>query len=637
MKLLQPVQIGNLELKNRIVMVAMGPELGNFDDKTVEYYVRRAEGGAAMLLTNVIATEEIEGHSPSSVLNEDSFTGYKKLVDRAHDYGCKVCIQIMPGSGLGLMAPGRQKPDCVSALPLYPGSEMTYEALTIEEIKFIQGEVMKTVALAKKAGADAVEVHAYGGYLTDKFMTPRWNKRTDEYGGCFENRMRFLNEIIDGIKAEVGNDFPMIVKFTPCHYLPQEAGYRSIEEGIEIAKMLEQKGVHALHIDVGCHDNWYLAMPPVYQQEAVLQLSASRKIKEVTSLPIISNGRLSDTDKAETTLENGYIDIVGVGRGFLADPDFPNKIMEHKNDEIRSCIYCNEGCIKSVCEGAHIRCAVNPMAGFETLKVLNKAEEKKKVLILGAGPGGCQAAIAAAEAGHDVEVWEKQDHVGGNFHNACLPPFKRDGNKILSYYAVMMKKLEIRIKYCVEATKELVDGYAPELIIYAAGALPVRPKSIPGIHMGHVVTATDVLQNKVPVGKEVTIIGAGLVGCETAVVLAEKGKKVTLVEMADHVLPEPVFIQNAMMLNQLLNHTNITAKTSTKLMEIKENHVLVQCSEQEEDIACDTVVLAMGFVPNTDLYEALKEDYTIVNIGDSVKVRKVLDAVSEAYDAVLNI
>ena len=382
MKLLQPVQIGNLELKNRIVMVAMGPELGNFDDKTVEYYVRRAEGGAAMLLTNVIATEEIEGHSPSSVLNEDSFTGYKKLVDRAHDYGCKVCIQIMPGSGLGLMAPGRQKPACVSALPLYPGSEMTYEALTIEEIKFIQGEVMKTVALAKKAGADAVELHAYGGYLTDKFMTPRWNKRTDEYGGCFENRMRFLNEIIDGIKAEVGNDFPMIVKFTPCHYLPQEAGYRSIEEGIEIAKMLEQKGVHALHIDVGCHDNWYLAMPPVYQQEAVLQLSASRKIKEVTSLPIISNGRLSDTDKAETALENGYIDIVGVGRGFLADPDFPNKIMEHKNDEIRSCIYCNEGCIKSVCEGAHIRCAVNPMAGFETLKVLNKAEEKKKVLIL---------------------------------------------------------------------------------------------------------------------------------------------------------------------------------------------------------------------------------------------------------------
>ncbi|HAB59114.1 MAG TPA: hypothetical protein DCE48_00080 [Lachnospiraceae bacterium] len=637
MKLLQPVQIGNLELKNRIVMVAMGPELGNFDDKTVEYYVRRAEGGAAMLLTNVIATEEIEGHSPSSVLNEDSFAGYKKLVDRAHAYGCKVCIQIMPGSGLGLMAPGRQKPACVSALPLYPGSEMTYEALTIEEIKFIQGEVVKTVALAKKAGADAVEVHAYGGYLTDKFMTPRWNTRTDEYGGCFENRMRFLNEMIDGIKEAVGNDFPMIVKFTPCHYLPQEAGYRTIEEGIEIARMLEQKGVNALHIDVGCHDNWYLAMPPSYQQEAVLQLSASRKIKEVTSLPIISNGRLSDTDKAETALENGYIDIVGVGRGLLADPDFPNKIMEHKNDEIRSCIYCNEGCIKSVCEGAHIRCAVNPMAGFETHKVLNKAEEKKKVLIIGAGPGGCQAAIAAAEAGHDVEVWEKLDHVGGNFHNACLPPFKRDGNKILSYYAVMMKKLEIRIKYCVEATKELVDGYEPDIIIYAAGALPVRPKSIPGIHMGHVVTATDVLQNKVPVGKEVTIIGAGLVGCETAVVLAEKGKKVTLVEMADHVLPEPVFIQNAMMLNQLLNHTNITAKTSTKLMEIKENQVLVQGSGREEGIACDTVVLAMGFVPNTDLYEALKEDYTIVNVGDSVKVRKVLDAVSEAYDAVLNI
>ena len=201
----------------------------------------------------------------------------------------------------------------------------------------------------------------------------------------------------------------------------------------------------------------------------------------------------------------------------------------------------------------------------------------------------------------------------------------------------MMKKLEICIKYCVEATKELVAGYAPDLIIYAAGALPVRPKSIPGIHMAHVVAATDVLQNKVPVGKEVTIIGAGLVGCETAVVLAEKGKKVTLVEMADHVLPEPVFIQNAMMLNQLLDHINIKTKTSSKLMEIKEDHVLVQSNGQEEELSCDTVVLAMGFVPNTDLYEVLKDKYTVVNIGDSVKVRKVLDAVSEAYDAILNI
>ncbi|WP_426349026.1 NAD(P)/FAD-dependent oxidoreductase [Alloiococcus sp. CFN-8] len=637
MKVLESIKIGKLELKNRFVMVAMGPELGDFDSRAVDYYLARAKGGASMIMTTVIATEAIDGHSPASTLTEESYIGFKNMVDRAHEYGCKVCIQIMPGIGLGGKAEGREKPASASAIPLYPGSEYTFDELTKEEIKFIQGEVLRTVKLAEKAGADAVEVHAYGGYLTDKFMTKKWNIRTDEYGGSFENRMRFLNEIIDNIKNDLGDDFPIIVKYTPQHFLPVEAGYRGIDEGIEIAKMLEKKGVHALHVDAGCHDNWYMAMPPIYQQEMVPQMLSSRIIKEVTTLPVISNGHLGDIGKAETAIKNNWIDIAGVGREFLADPDFPNKVIANKTNEIRNCIYCNEGCIARVCEGKSINCAVNPTTGYEGIKDIKATEAPKRVLVIGAGPGGCQAAIAATQAGHDVEIWEKNEYLGGNFYNACMPPFKRDGEKVLNYYRTMIETLNIRIKYCMEATEEKILNYNADKVIYAAGANPIKPGSIQGINNSNVTTAVDVLQNKALLGDEVAIIGGGLVGCETAIMLANRGKKVTIVEMASKILPEPIFIQNLMMLNQMLKHPNITTKPSCKLLSINDGFINVEVDGNNEDIKCDNVVLAMGFSPNDSIFNSLKDKIDIVNVGDSIRARKVLNAVHEAYDAVLSI
>ena len=637
MKVLEPIKIGNLELKNRFVMVAMGPELGNFDSRTQNYYIARAKGGASMIMTTVIATEAIDGHSPASTLTEESYNDFKEMVDKAHEYGCKICLQIMPGIGLGGKSENRTRPASASAVPLYPGSEITFDELTKEEIKFIQGEVSRTLKLAKKAGVDAVEIHAYGGYLTDKFMTKRWNIRTDEYGGSFENRMRFLNEIIDNTKRDLGDDFPIIVKFTPQHFLPVEAGYRGIDEGIEISKMLEKKGIHALHIDAGCHDNWYMAMPPIYQQEMVPQMISSMKIKEVTSLPIISNGRLGDIGKAEVAINNDWIDIAGIGREFLADPDFPNKVIENRTNEIRNCIYCNEGCISNVCEGKSISCAINPTTGYEGIKENKFTENPKRVLVIGAGPGGCQAAISATQAGHDVEIWEKNDYLGGNFYNACMPPFKRDGIKVLKYYRTMIESLNIRIKYCKEATEEEILKYNADKVIYAVGATPIKPTSIKGINKSNVTTAVDVLQNKALLGEEIVIIGGGLVGCETAIMLANKGKKVTIVEMASKILPEPIFIQNLMMLNQMLQNPNIVTKPSCKLVSINDGFINVDNNGNNEDIKCDNVVLAMGFTPNDGIYNSLKDKIDIINIGDSIKARKVLNAVHEAYDAVLNL
>ncbi|WP_148629785.1 NAD(P)/FAD-dependent oxidoreductase [Bacillus sp. E214] len=637
MLVLEPIKVGNLELKNRFVMVPMGAELGNFDSRTVDYYVTRAKGGASMVMTTVIATEAIDGHTPASTLTEESFAGFKELVDRAHEFDCKICLQVVPGIGLGGIGEGRLKPASASALPLYPGANITFEELTIDEIKFIQGEISRTVKLAKRAGADAIEIHAYGGYLTDKFMTKRWNIRQDEYGGSFENRMRFLTEIIDVIKEDLGSDFPLLVKFTPDHFLPVEEGYRGIEEGIEIAKLLESKGVHALHVDAGCHDNWYIAMPPIYQQDMVPQMISSAKIKAVTSLPVLSNGRLGDIEKAEAALRNGWIDIAGVGREFLADPNFPKKVMENRTDEIRHCIYCNEGCIATVAAGKSINCAVNPLTGYEGLKELKAADESKRVLVIGAGPGGCQAAITAAEAGHDVEIWEKKAYLGGNFHNACMPPFKRDGMKILDYYRTKLDRLNISIRYCKEATEEAILSYKADLVVHATGGNPIMPSAIKGLNKSHVYTATDVLQNQALLGKKISVIGGGLVGCETAVVLANKGMQITIIEMAEKMLPEPLFIQNAMMLNQLLQHPNITFKTSAKVTEVLDQAVEIEVNGNKEWNDCDSVVVAAGFSPNNHLYHSLKNKTNIVNVGDSVKVRKVLDAVHEAYDAVLNL
>lgn len=637
MKALEPIKIGNLELKNRYVMVAMGPELGDFDPRTIAYYTRRAEGGASMIMVNTMATREFDGPSPSALLNEASYEGFKALVDACHQYDCKVCIQIMPGVGLMIKAPHRDKPSSASALPIYPGSDILFHELAKEEIRFIHSEVARSLRLAKKAGVDAVEIHAYGGYLTDKFMTKRWNTRTDEYGGNLENRMRFLTEIIENTQKDLGKDFPLIVKFTPTHNLPEEYGYRGLKEGLEIAQILEEKGVHALHVDVGCHDNWYMAMPPIYQQEMVPQMEASRRVKEVTRLPVLSNGRLGDIGKAETALKKGWIDLAGIGRGFLADPDFPNKVMTNRSEEICYCIYCNEGCINSVSQGKPIDCAVNPLAGFEGVKTLKKTEHPKRILVIGGGPGGCQAAIAAAQAGHDVELWEKEERLGGNFYTACLPPFKRDGNKVLSYYSTLLSRQGVRVKTSKEATAENVLAYKADKIIYAAGAIPLIPRSIKGIEKPHVFTATDVLQNKALLAQEILIVGAGLVGCETAITLAEKGKKITLIEMMDKKLPEPVFIQNFMMLSALLQHPNITIRCSTRLLEVKENSVLVQQAGSEEEIRCDNVILAMGFSPRISLYEELKDKVDLVNIGDSQAPRKVLNATREAFDAVMNL
>lgn len=634
MKLTQPVSIGNLKLKNRMVMAPMGVDLGNYDERTRAYFLARAKGGVGMIFCNTLATPEIEGMCPSSLLDADSFQDFKNMTEKAHSYDCKVCVQIHPGNGrITTPPPGRKKPIGASAVP-WMDPRVICEEITRDEIGIIENGFRRTAQYAKKAGADAIEIHAYGGYLTDQFLTKRWNIRTDEYGGDLTGRMRFLTDLIRIVKTDLGEDFPLIVKYTPCHYLPEEEGYRGMEEGLEIARRLEALGVHALHVDAGCHDNWYMAMPPVYQQEQVKQLRSARTVRKVVGIPVISHGRLGNISKAEYALNHGDLDIVAIGRGLLADPELPNKLADHETEKIRPCISCNEGCIARVCVGQSVQCAVNPCAGLEGIHDLKPALNPKRVLVVGAGPAGCTAAITAAQAGHKVELWEKRERIGGNVLAASRPNFKADMANLLSYYQNELTRLQVPVKFCMEADKEAVDAFKPDAVIWAAGSRPIVPGSIEGIHGDNVCTAIDALLNNALLGENIAVIGGGLVGLETAVDLTQKGKKVTVVEMAPKLLPEPVFMQNMMMIMDLMQKYQVPSQVSTKLLKIEPDRIVVQKESGEEKIPCDTVVLAMGFRPDDSVYEEIARDYKTIKAGDCVSARKVFNAVHEAYDAV---
>lgn len=637
MLLTKPGSIGKLELKNRIIMAPMGPHFGDINHKAVEYFVRRAQGGAAMLMVNMTVTDYFEDTSASLVLTEKNFSEFEEICDRAHAYGCKVCVQLMPGCGR-MAGPAKMYPVPISASEcgwLYAPQVKCHE-LTAEEIGRLISETERTVRLAAAAGADAYEMHAYGGYLNDQFLTAAWNTRTDKYGGDVKGRATFLLEQIAAVRKCAGDKAPVIVKFCPDHCVPYP-GFRQLEEGIELAKYLQENGVDALHVDAGCYEKWQLAMPAVFYQEAVRQLKSAKAVKASVSIPVLTHGRLSNYEKAEAALKYDVCDFAVIGRGLLADPDMPNKIADGCPDDIRPCISCNEGCIGNVCKGMHLACAINPFTGYEDERSLDKAERAKKVLVVGGGPGGCAAALMAKQAGHDVELWEKTGTVGGKTLAASAPFMKADMIRLPQYYHTQIVKAGIPIRYFKEADESSVKEFAPDVLIWAAGGSVVRPKSIPGIDRKNVYSAEAALRNLVPLGEKIAIIGGGQVGIEAALHFDRMGHKVTVIEMADKIMPEPPFVQNESILREMMAGSNGTYLAGTKLVEIGERGITVENTEGKHELECDTVLLAMGWAPDAAAGEKFSDICRVITVGDSNKCRNILNSVNEAYEAVKSI
>lgn len=633
-KLASPAYLGKTKLKNRIILAPMGPHFDDINRETVEYFVRRAEGGASMVMINLVVTEYFESPAGTFSLREENCAYFREICERCHTYDCKVAVQLMPGVGrISTAAKMYPVPISASECEWLHAPGVKCHELTPEEIGIILDGFEKSMKLAYSAGADVCEIHAYGGYLNDQFLTAAWNTRTDEYGGDLKGRTRFLRDQIDIVRKVAGKEYPLIVKFCPDHgvYLP---GMRALPEGLELAKYLAGLDIDALHIDVGCFEKWQLAMPPMFYQEAVRQLEAAKAVKQVVSLPVITHGRLANVGKAEQALQEEICDFVAIGRGLLADPDLPNKVAEGRPEDIRPCMSCNEGCIGREMKGGHLACAVNPFAGFECERSLSKAENPKRILVVGGGPAGCTAALLAKQAGHDVELWEKGPRIGGKVIAAAAPYMKADMISLADYYHTQLLKEGIPVKLFQEADREKIKDYAPEALIWAAGGTLTCPKSIPGLDGPNVYSCEDALKNLVPLGKRVVIVGGGQVGVEAAVQFDHTGHDVTVIEMADKIMAVPSFIMNDTMLRDLMAAGNGTYLTSTKLIEVNEKGIVAEDAEGRKEIPCDTVLLAMGWMPDASAGKSYEDICPVFTIGDSNQCRNIMSATTEAYEAV---
>ncbi|NML42828.1 FAD-dependent oxidoreductase [Ramlibacter sp. G-1-2-2] len=641
MKLLEPGYIGKVRLKNRVVMSAMGPGAlvqldGSLSQRGIDYYVARAKGGVGLITTgSTRVTREFE-RVPTSPIQSTLMVDHKnytrwvhELAAGVHDYGAKLAVQLTAGLGraLGKADLAKVRPIGPSPLPcLLDPKTLTHE-LTLGEIERILDAFEAAAEVLKLAQVDIVELNCHNGYLVDQFMTPLWNQRKDDYGGDLDNRLRFLVQIVGRLKKGLGREFPVAVKYALTHYHP---GGREPEEGVEIARKLEAAGVDALTIDAGCRETFYWTLPSEFQPEAI-NLELAALVKQAVKIPVVTVGKMGNPRLAEQALREGKADFIAMGRGLLADPDWVNKVKGGRTEDIIPCVDCFEGCHRYIHEGKAITCAVNPATGNEREFALAPAAERKSVLVIGGGPGGMEAARVAALRGHRVQLWEKEGELGGNMRPGSGPEFKEIYRRLNDYLRHQLKKHGVEVALEQEATPERVKALGPDAVVVATGSTPVIP-GIAGADRANVVTANDLLTGQAQAGATVVIIGGGVVGCETALYLAQLGKKVSIVELQAAAGGDMYYI-NRMHMMRLLAEAEIEILTRSKVSEIAEAGVVFSDAQGERrTLPADTVVLAVGFRPTTGLLQRLEGTVDeLFPIGDCLGPRKVMEAMQEGY------
>ena len=647
-KLFEPGRIGKLLIKNRIAMAPMGiigliePD-GRISQRVIDYYVARAKGGVGLIITGLclpildIEFGPLKKQGFSFVPRIDSpdvIPMLRQLADSVHRYGAKIAIQLTAGFGrvlnphlLAIL--GMDTTVGASAVPNVWDQKVITRELTTGEVDAIVESFNTAAEILKAAGIDAIELHGHEGYLMDQFTTSLWNKRKDKYGGDLDNRLRFSLEIIKNIKRKAGSDFPVIYRYAINHYLE---GGRGVEESLEIARRLEKAGVDALHVDAGCYDDWYWPHPPIYQPPGCM-VDMAEAAKGAVKIPVITVGRLGYAELADGVLKAGKADFVALGRALLADPEWPLKVKEGRLEDICPCIGCHDGCLARIVTGASLSCTVNPATGNEKEYTITPSEKPRAVLVVGGGIAGMEAARVAALRGHRVTLYEKRDKLGGHLIEGSVPEFKRDVRLLNDYYVTRLRKLGVKIELEKAVTPELVHKMKPEVVIVATGSSSLVP-DIPGIKKEKVVTAIDVLLGKKKAGERVVVAGGGLVGCETAVYLAQKGKRVTIVEALEEIMPD-VFEANKQYLFKMLAENGVSVLTNTSLVRISDYGAVVENKYHrfEAELKADTIILALGLKPETDLLKALQGKVKeLYSVGDCEGPGKIIDAVWRAFD-----
>lgn len=637
-KLFEPISFGNVTVKNRLAVAPMGTihdHDGGVSPEQRAYLVERAKGGYGLIYpsAHTITTKYEHPHSSGNFLCTQSHADRLKLLaDEIHQYGAKLAIQLSPGYGrVNVGTPSTTDHVSASAVPTFWHPDHNCRSLSVEEIHELVRLAGEAARMAKEAGVDILEVHAYGGYMLDQFISKIWNKREDEYGGSLENRLRFIKEFYTAIREAVGPDYPISVKFTPQHSF--HGGRTLDDEGVEIVKILDTWGFCFIHLDHGCYEVWNKAIPSAYDEPGSQLFIAERMRKEGITTPFLVQGKLNYAPLAEEVVASGVADIVAHGHQSLADPYWPEKVQEGRYEDIRYCTACNE-CLNSA---ARIpgSCAINPRTCKELTYNLTPPKNKLKILVCGGGPGGMHAAALAAKQGHDVTLWEKSGKLGGLINAAGAPDFKVDMRRYKEHLVAQLYKSGVKVVFGKTATEEAIDAFAPDAVILAIGAETVRPP-IQGIGNANVVTAYDLLANNAKVGNRVVVLGGGHVGCEAAIDLEEKGRRVTIVELGGPLVEKADMSANMKLgLKERLNKAHIQIHTNAKMIDILDREVVIETATSIFTIDCDNVILASGFRATHKLEEALQgKPYQVFPIGDAVKPGKVFEAVHGGFHAI---
>ncbi|MBL7126856.1 MAG: FAD-dependent oxidoreductase [Dehalococcoidales bacterium] len=629
-KLWEPIRIGRMELKNRVVMPPMvtryAADDGFVTERTRNYYGARARGGAGLIIVEATYVHRQGWAFPNQIgISDDKFIPkLSELVDKVHQHGAKIAIQLHHGGRQAKEALSGLQPVAPSPLPM-AGGEMPRE-MTVEEIAETVAYFAEAAIRAQKAGFDGVELHAAHGYLIDQFLSPTSNKRDDEYGGDLHRRARFFLEIIAAVKEAVGEDYPVW-----CRMDGKEYGVEGItlEDARQTARLAQDAGLAAIHVS-----SWGPTTPvnrttPTFVPAVIEELAEG--IKKAVSIPVIAVGRITPED-GERMLKEGKADLIAIGKAMLADSEWSNKVASGKTEDITPCIICN-GCRDDLRtpKVVGIRCSVNAALGREKESEIVPAAKPRKVLVVGGGPAGMEAARVAALRGHQVTLWEKESRLGGQLIQAAIAPHKDRIAPLYKYLETQLQKLGVKIQPGKEATAAAVAEFNPEAVVVATGVKPFVP-DISGLDKVKVVQAGDVLEGKVKVGQKVAIIGGELVGCETAEFLADRGRQVTVMrrgaEMATSIGPS----NRDFFLSRLLDK-GVTLLREVRYDGVSPEGVIITTKDGEKrTIEADTVVLAAGFVSDAALYKAIKDRVSEVYcIGDCVEPRTIRDAISEGF------
>lgn len=645
-KLFQPAQIGSLGISNRIVMTAVSTRYDFEDsDRLSRFYAHRARGGAGLIITGALQTlypGRKTGTGRISLYNDAGIPKLKEWTKAIHDNGSRAAAQLATynywsqkgtegtAESVGpssVVVPREGTHPLISlAEYLIPDRE-----LTLEEIGMIQEAVAAAALRAREAGFDAIEFQCFGGNLFHRFTNPFLNRRTDAYGGNVENRMRFMTESIANIKKKAGHDLPIICRIAGMDPVPWGMG---VEYWQEIAVILQAAGVHALNIYPRWHESREPAVQMCVPRNAFVHVAEA--IKKVVAIPVITNARIVDPRDAEQILASGKADFVGMARPLIADPDLPQKAREGRIDEIRFCTACCR-CYDDYFSDRFVSCSVNPQAGMEKEYAIHRAPKPKRVIVLGGGPAGMEAARVAALRGHRVALFEATGKLGGQLVYGVVPPHKEEWKTTVGYLATQLGKLNVEVRLNTALTAEEIAGEKPDVVVIATGATFSIP-DLPGFKGPNVITAIDVLAGRKQTGHKVVVVGGGSTGCETAEFLAREGRQVAILEMLPRIGADFGPANRYLAIDRLVA-AGIRLETGVKAEEITPTGVkVIRAGLYPEFFEADTVVLSVGLVSNDKIASSLEGRVPFVyKIGDAAKPASIKEAMESAFKIALQI